>query len=113
MMRMTWSDVAIQGRKLLGRRMALTKSAEDLKQKSNDVAPIEEAILIGSSGVDVDEIAGTAVVAYDTPYAVFQHEVMDLSHDAGRQAKYLEQPLNEHASDHLSIIATELRKVFT
>ena len=38
-----------------------------------------------------------AAVSYDTPYAIRQHEDLSYKHDAGRKAKYLEDPLNAAA----------------
>lgn len=36
----------------------------------------------------------TAVISFDTPYAVYQHEDLELHHEHG-QSKYLESVLNE------------------
>lgn len=74
----------------------LTRSAEELLTRSNVLVPIEVGTpgLLSSGVPSVDEGALRAAVSYDTPYAVIQHEALDFQHDAGRQAKYLEDPLN-------------------
>ena len=48
------------------------------------------------SGVASPPDPGTlkAAVSFDTPYAVVQHENLTFHHPGGRQAKYLETPLN-------------------
>jgi hypothetical protein len=72
---------------------------------------LEEATLLRSGVASVDESALRAAVSYDTPYAVRQHEELTYRHDAGRQAKYLEEPLNRERATVDRIIADEIRKV--
>jgi hypothetical protein len=72
--------------------------------------PIEEGTLERSGVVSVDEASAEAAVSFDQPYAVRQHEEMDLRHDAGRTAKYLETPLREEADTINAIIAAEVRR---
>jgi hypothetical protein len=78
--------------------------------QSRKVVPIEEATLERSGTATVDESSLTAAVAYDTPYAVRQHEELNYRHDPGRTAKYLERPLTEEAATVAAIIAAELRR---
>lgn len=56
-------------------------------------APIEEGTLIRSGHVSVDQANGIIQTSYDTAYAIRQHEDQSLRHDAGRKAKYLEDPM--------------------
>jgi len=49
-------------------------------------------------------------VSYDTPYAVRQHEDLTLRHDPGRQAKYLEEPMQTERGTMLDLVATEIRR---
>lgn len=77
----------------------LTDATEFLLEASNRTAPIEEAVLIGSGTATVEVAGDTArgAVAYDTPYAVRQHEDTRLRHDPGRRAKWLERTAQEQA----------------
>lgn len=72
----------------------LFKGAEHVKEEANRIVPLEEGTLARSGATAVDEGALRAAVSFDTPYAVRQHEELTWHHDRGRQAKYLEQPLN-------------------
>lgn len=48
-------------------------------------------------------------VQYLKYYAVWQHEKLDYHHKHG-QAKYLEQPLVQHARDICQIVSSEIEK---
>ncbi|MFD9853453.1 hypothetical protein ACFWXZ_14490 [[Kitasatospora] papulosa] len=108
--RLTWdSDTVIRGTRD-GAARGLRLGSEHVLQVSRGRVPIEEATLERSGTATVDEEELTAAVAYDTPYAVRQHEDMGLRHDAGRTAKYLEQPLAEEAAVVGEIIAAQVRR---
>lgn len=83
---------------------------EHVLQVSNSQVPIEEATLerSGVASVDSDKLVGA--VSYDTQYAVKQHEDLELQHDAGRNAKYLENAFNSERDVVIQIIADEIRK---
>lgn len=86
-----------------------TKAAEHVLGVSNEHVPHEEGTLERSGKVSVDDSSfgrTTAAISYDTPYAVAQHERMDLEHDPGRTAKYLENALNSERGTAQKIIAT-------
>jgi hypothetical protein len=83
--------------------------AEHVLEEANRVVPIEEATLLRSGVASVDEGALRAAVSYDTPYAVIQHEALDFRHDAGRQAKYLEEPANASTMVGGDLIAREIK----
>jgi hypothetical protein len=89
----------------------LSDAAEYLGETSNRTCPIEEATLVGSMVVSVDERALRAAVSYDTPYAARQHEDMSMRHDAGRRAKWLELTFREEASAAGEIMADPLQRV--
>ena len=91
---------------LRGLRLGL----EHLLQVSRTRVPIEEGTLERSGTATVDESTLTGAVAYDTPYAVRQHEEMGYRHDAGRSAKYLEGPMSEESSTIGEIIAAQVRR---
>jgi hypothetical protein len=58
----------------------------------------------------VDEPSLTAMVSYDTPYAVRQHEELQWRHAPGRTAKYLENSLNAARPEIAAIIAAQVRR---
>ena len=89
----------------------LKLGAEHLLQVATSVCPIEEGTLIRSHVASVDEDSLRAAVSADTVYAKYQHESMDLRHDNGRIAKWLEVSLTGEAKTIEEIIANEFRKV--
>ena len=101
----TWRDdevkAAISGAAMAGLEIA----AEHLLQVSAELAPHEEGDLERSGEVTRDDSAETVAVSYDRPYAVRQHEELTWRHDAGKQAKYLEQPMGSERDTMLRIVA--------
>lgn len=83
---------------------------EHLLGVSRRQVPIEEGILERSGVASVDRAALKGAVSYDTPYAVRQHEDLNLRHDEGRKAKYLEDPMREEADVMADIIAAQIRR---
>lgn len=90
---------------------AVADAGEFLLEQANRTAPIEEGTLIGSGTVTLDRGRLRAVVAYDTPYAVRQHEDTRLRHTNGRRAKWLEHTAREQGHQLGRIIADRLRQV--
>lgn len=82
-------------------------AAEHILEKSNERVPIEDLRLMRSGKVTQE--GDIAVVSYNTPYALKQHEDRRLKHDAGRSSKYLESAFNSESREVLEIIARELR----
>ena len=85
--------------------------AEHVLTESRALVPHEEGTLERSGKVTAD--GTTAAVSYDTPYAVRQHEDLNLRHDDGRTAKYLERPLHEQADTVAAIAAQQLREALS
>ncbi|MDJ1136216.1 hypothetical protein [Streptomyces iconiensis] len=108
--RIRWNTQAVEGRTRSGSARGVRLAVEHLLQVSRARVPIEEGTLERSGTATVDESSLTGAVAYDTPYAVRQHEDMTLRHDSGRSAKYLEQPLGEEAATMQQIIAAQVRR---
>ncbi|QKN87539.1 hypothetical protein SEA_HFRANCETTE_12 [Streptomyces phage HFrancette] len=108
--RLTWHGAAVAAAARAGAVQGLRLGAEHVLQVSRARVPIEEGTLERSGTATVDEDQLTAAVAYDTPYAVRQHEEMDYRHDNGRTAKYLERPLTEESATVARIVAAQLRR---
>lgn len=87
---------------------ALADAAEFLLEEANRTVPIEEATLERSGHTSVDGLR--AAVAYDTPYAVRQHEDTRLRHDPGRRAKWLERTFAEQAKPVGEFLAKAIRE---
>ncbi|GAA1994374.1 hypothetical protein GCM10009799_20600 [Nocardiopsis rhodophaea] len=91
----------------------LGKAAEHLLGESRQEVPLEEGTLSRSGTSVVDRSDLNAAVYYDTVYAVRQHEELTWRHDAGRKAKYLEDPLNREQQTMLALVAAEVRRALT
>ncbi|MFH9403258.1 hypothetical protein ACH4JS_26435 [Streptomyces sp. NPDC017638] len=85
-------------------------AAEYVLGEADQVVPLDEAALQRSGTASVDAPSLTAMVSYDTPYAVRQHERLDLRHAPGRTAKYLETPLNAARQEVAALIAAQIRR---
>lgn len=109
--RMSW-----QGRRLwtsIGKRRAargLHLALEHLLSESNKIVPLDEGTLLRSGTVSMEDSQLLGAVAYNTPYAVRQHEEVDWRHAPGRQAKYLETAVNANRQACLRIMQAELRR---
>ncbi|WHM36312.1 hypothetical protein [Streptomyces sp. BPTC-684] len=108
--RLRWNGDAVLRGTRAGAIRGLRIAAEHVLTESRKRVPIEEATLERSGAATVDESRLSAAVAYDTPYAVRQHEELNYRHDAGRTAKYLEGPLTEEAGTVAEIITAQLRR---
>jgi len=108
--RLNWNGRRVTEQQRAGAVRGLRMAAEHLLGESRQEVPIEEGTLERSGVASVDEASMRAAVSYDTPYAVRQHEDLDLRHDQGRKAKYLEDPMNRERSTMLEIIAAQIRR---
>ncbi|MQT03860.1 hypothetical protein FF041_27930 [Streptomyces jumonjinensis] len=93
-----------------GRRLAsqgLQRALEHTLGEARKLVPLEEGTLERSGRAEVDGLNG--VISFDTPYAVRQHEELTWKHLPGRQAKYLEQPMNTERATMLRLMAVDLR----
>jgi hypothetical protein len=87
----------------------LRVGAEHVLEESRRLVPLEEGTLERSAQVTTSDDGMTAAISYGTPYAAYQHERMDLRHPNGRQAKYLETPLNGEREVVGELIARTVR----
>ena len=93
-----------------GAARGLLAAAEHILKVANRDVPVGVTGDLGRSGkASVDEASLRAAVSYDTEYAVTQHESMNLTHDAGRGPKWLENAFNSERGDVAKIIAKEIR----
>lgn len=80
-----------------GAHEGLPLAAEELLGEARRLAPIEEGNLEKDSVASTDGLSAAVTfgVGIASAYAVRQHEELTWAHDPGRQAKYLETPLND------------------
>lgn len=110
-MSFTWrghqAAAAVRGAGVRG----VNRAAERLRSLSVEQTPVQDAILRGSAQVTPAVQSDVrAIVSFDTPYAVKQHEELGYRHPQGGNAKYLERPLREREAELRGIIAAELRR---
>jgi hypothetical protein len=88
----------------------LLLGAEHVLQLATNVVPLDEGFLQSTGTASVDEGDMTAMVSFDGPYAVRQHEELEWRHAPGREAKYLESSLNSSRTEVKNVIAAQLRR---
>lgn len=94
-----------------GRRMAedgLRTALEHTLGVAQQLAPLREGTLSRTGTVTTEGLNGA--ISFDTPYAVRQHEELSWRHLPGRQAKYLETPMNTERETMLALMAVPLRR---
>jgi len=89
-------------------REGVSDGTEVWLEEANRTVPIEEATLTRSGTATTEGLRG--VVAYDTPYAVRQHEDTRLRHDTGRRAKWLELTMHERKNQILAAVAAPIKR---
>lgn len=87
----------------------LWAAGEHVLGVSNAQVPFEEGDLAASAAVSQDGTTGATAISYDTPYAVRQHEDLSMQHDAGRNAKYLENALQSESATVTAIVLNALK----
>jgi hypothetical protein len=88
---------------------ALYEAGEIILAESDTRVPIEEGTLSRSGHVSENRDQLQVAVSYDTPYAVVQHEEMSFQHDAGREAKYLENAFRHMLPTVRNHVAARIR----
>lgn len=86
----------------------LEAGADLLLDESNRKAPIETGDLIRSGTARAE--GAEAAVGYSSKYATAQHERLDFRHDAGREAKFLENAMRNNQSEIADTIADAIRE---
>lgn len=98
-----------------GAARGLALAGRNALNVSNLTIPWEEGDLSRDGVVEVDDAALEAAVSYghdplNAVKAVVNHEDMNRQHDPGRGPKFLENALNQTASQNAAIIAGEIRR---
>lgn len=106
--RMRWTGSRLwtsRGQRLAGE--GLQRALEHTLGVANRLVPLDEGTLERSGKVNRVGLNGS--ISFDTVYAVRQHEELTWKHMPGRQAKYLEQPMNTERDVMLRLMAVSLR----
>jgi hypothetical protein len=87
-------------------------AVEHLLTEANKTVPHDEGTLerSGDTGTATNGSHIRGSVSYDTPYAVRQHEDLELHHDGKGEAKWLENTMAREADTVGRIIATAIRQ---
>lgn len=85
---------------------SLLENAQDLKGRSQALAPVDSGDLRGSCDVDpIGEGTTQGVrLGYGLIYSHYQHEGVNFNHPKGGQAKYLEEPFKEQVGYYIKNI---------
>lgn len=79
-------------------------------QESNKIIPHDEGTLERSGTTSMADNKLIGAVAYDTPYAVSQHENLNYRHPNGRKAKFLETSGIENSKEIRDYVANAIKK---
>ena len=106
-----WYGPQVKAKARRGAARGLYLWAEHVLEEATRIVPLAPSggTLERSGVASVDEAALRAATSYDTPYAVRQHEELEWQHAPGRQAKYLETPLNASKPKGFAIVAREVK----
>lgn len=88
----------------------LLDAAEVVKQEAVQRAPLENGVLRDSASTAAE--GNTAVVGFDTDYAIRQHEEVGYDHQDG-EAKYLENACIATQTVVAQVIAQSIRRAFS
>ncbi len=91
---------------------AMFEEGESIMAKSKADTPVDVGNLRSSARVQTPTIrrdAAEVVLSYGTDYAVFVHEIRDVSHRVGK-AKFLESNMNAAASGLTQRLASRIKR---
>ncbi len=86
----------------------LRECGEDLKTRSERICPKKRGYnggLVSTAEMSVDDATLTMRLKYTAKHAHIIHERKDYKHKPGEQAKFIEQPLDQHRDTYLKRIA--------
>jgi hypothetical protein len=89
---------------------ALGDITEAALADANQTCPVETGTLRRSGFAEVDEQNLVGQVAYDTPYAVIQHEDPHFHHDPPTRDHWLERSVAENQRRYAEVMAERLRR---
>lgn len=89
---------------------ALYAEGFDIQSAAMRICPVDVTVLVSSAYTSPPTGPDAVVeVGFGTHYAVYQHEKTELRHKPGKQAKYLETPVNERSGVLLGNLMSRTR----
>ncbi|PBC80112.1 hypothetical protein BX265_4948 [Streptomyces sp. TLI_235] len=105
-----WEGRAWLTRSKAAARKGVELALEHTLAEARKIVPLDEGTLERSGIVLMAPSGPQGAIVFDTPYARRQHEELTWKHAPGRQAKYLEGPMNREKEAMLAIIAATIRR---
>lgn len=102
----TWDDKTAIAAVRAAAPKAGVEAGNQLLDRSNQHVPVDQGELRDSGAVTQTDDG--AIISYNTPYAVKQHEDIALRHPHGGQAKFLEQVIHSEGDIFLQALADAL-----
>lgn len=110
--RLSWEGRRLwTGRGVAAAEQGLALALQHLLTEAQRIVPLDKGPLERSGKVSQDGLNGA--VSFDTVYAVVQHKNLSFRHAPGRQAKYLETPMNTQRDQMLRLMAVPLINFFS
>lgn len=102
----------IRRRQVAAATKATEQWADAVLGQSQRIVPTDEGTLAGTADREtkVTPAGVTVTLSYGTAYAQRQHEQLDYTHKAGRQAKFLEAPFKQAIPRYLPIVKAAVAK---
>jgi len=94
--RVNLEGAALASRASNAARAALRFAGEDIRHRSNAIAPKRSGAMVGSSQVSVE--GNKARVSYGVVYARIQHDARGFHHPRGGQARFLAEAVEDGRS---------------
>jgi len=82
---------------------AVFEEAVNIMAKAKPLTPVDTGTLVNTGSVMLPKVVGSAAEVElgfggpSAPYAIVVHEDLEAAHAEGKQAKFLEQPMDEAA----------------
>ena len=90
---------------------ALGDACEFLLDEMNKIVPHDEGFLESTGDYEIDPQEATAIISYNTPYAVRLHEHPEYNFQNGRCGKWVEITINKYGDQAMKYLAQALKEV--
>ena len=90
---------------------AVGDACEFIVDQMNKIVPHDEGILESTGDYEIDSQEATAIISYNTPYAVRLHEHPEYNFQNGRCGKWVEITINKYGDQAMKYLAQALKEV--
>lgn len=91
----------------LGIKQGLEEFNTIVAKESSGEAPLDEGTLRSSLLVTLTDNETT--ISYNTDYAIYVHEGLDMNFQRGKKAKYLEDPFRRHQNELPNMLKNHIK----